>query len=222
MPLVGQCSTMAHKCPSCVNKRWMNLRWKIFGIYPSWTFEFRNQCLSPLNYGKKFSFNHWNSMTFQLNIFHLLEISHFLWSRVDSEFNWTFLMNTYPTKDYIFGSCDQKISYYSIKITKKFQLLNPDIIWNHILRFFLSLVTFIRIIVLYFFSIQFFHEWFDFMHFAITDSLSFGCLLLFCRHRIVFLLVQTRSFGEIVLLCIRSRLIFFPWFPGRYTTITHD
>lgn len=90
-------------------------------------------------------------MTFQLNIFHLLGISHFSWCRVNSEFNWTFLMNTYPPKDYIFGSCDQKISYYSIKITKKFQLLNPDIIWNHILRFFLSLVTFIRIIVLYFF-----------------------------------------------------------------------
>lgn len=202
----------------------MNLRWKIFGIYPSWTFEFRNQCLSPLNYGfKKFSFNHWNSMTFQLNIFHLLGISHFLWSRVDSEFNWTFLMNTYPPKDYIFlGHVIKKYHITALKLQRNFSywiLTSFGIIYY---GFFLSLVTFIRIIVLVFFQSNFFMNDSIFMHFAITDSLSFGCLLLFCRHWIVFLLVQTRSFGEIVLLCIRSRLIFFPWFFGRYTTITHD
>lgn len=125
-------------------------------------------------------------MTFQLNIFHLLGISHFLWSRVDSEINWTFLMNTYPTKDYIFGSCVQKISYYSIKITKKFQLLNPDIIWNHILRFFLSLVTFIRIIDLVFFFNPIFswiirfhafrHHWFIIIWLSFVVLSSLDCV----------------------------------------------
>lgn len=59
------------------------------------------------------------------------------------------------------------------------------------------------------------------MHFAITDSLSFGCLLLFCRHWIVFLLVQTRSYGEIWVDCVIVHTIEINFFPLVSWTVHH-